>query len=455
MSQNNSDSDTNPIEPSTGDRKPMEEAQVPKGRFARFGRMTALATSVAGGMVAEGARQLAQGKRPKISNMLLTPSNAKRVANQLANLRGAAMKVGQLLSMDAGDLLPKELADILSRLRSDAKSMPQAQLKKVLASNWGDDWQSRLRYFSMTPMAAASIGQVHEAITHDGERLAIKIQYPGVRESIDSDIDNVAGLFRMSGLLPKNLDIQPLLNEAKQQLHEEADYLREAACLKAYAAALGSDPDYLVPQVFDEFTTANILAMSHVEGVPVEGLDESSEATRNRVATLMFGLMFRELFTFGLMQTDPNFANYRYNARTQQLVLLDFGATRYFEQSFGDKYRVMVEHGLARDREGLNKAALHISYYDDTVQDKHRNIILDIMDLACEPLRTGVYPFGQTDLAARVRDSGMELSKGMDFWHAPPVDSIFLHRKVAGVFLLASRLKATVDVKALLDRALK
>lgn len=433
----------------------MEEAQVPKGRFARLGRMTALATSVAGGMVAEGARQLAQGKRPKISNMLLTPSNAKRVANQLANLRGAAMKVGQLLSMDAGDLLPKELADILSRLRSDAKSMPQAQLQKVLQDNWGEGWQSKLRYFSMTPMAAASIGQVHEAITHEGEKLAVKIQYPGVRESIDSDIDNVAGLFRMSGLLPKNLDIQPLLNEAKQQLREEADYLREAECLKAYSAVLGDDPDYLIPKVFDEFTTSNILAMSHVEGVPVEGLDDSSEATRNRVATLMFGLMFRELFSFRLMQTDPNFANYRYNPRSQQLVLLDFGATRHFDKAFGDKYSFMVDQGLIKNRDGLNQAALNISYYDANVQEKHRKIILDLMELACEPLCHGIYHFGQTDLAARVRDAGMELSKGMDFWHAPPVDSIFLHRKVAGVFLLASRLKATVDVKALLDQARK
>ena len=158
MSQNNSDSDTNPIEPSTGGRKPMEEAQVPKGRFARFGRMTALATSVAGGMVAEGARQLAQGKRPKISNMLLTPSNANRVANQLANLRGAAMKVGQLLSMDAGDFLPPELADILARLRQDAQSMPQQQLEQALVSNWGPQWQSQFRHFSMVPMAAADGG---------------------------------------------------------------------------------------------------------------------------------------------------------------------------------------------------------------------------------------------------------------------------------------------------------
>jgi predicted unusual protein kinase regulating ubiquinone biosynthesis (AarF/ABC1/UbiB family) len=325
----------------------------------------------------------------------------------------------------------------------------------VLQDNWGEGWQAKLRYFSMTPMAAASIGQVHEAITHEGEKLAIKIQYPGVRESIDSDIDNVAGLFRMSGLLPKNLDIQPLLNEAKQQLREEADYLREAECLKAYAAALGEDPDYLIPKVFDEFTTANILAMSHVEGVPVEGLDESNETTRNRVASLMFGLMFKELFDFNLMQTDPNFANYRYNPRSQQLVLLDFGATRHFEKSFADKYSFMVDQGLLKSRDGLNQAALNISYYDANVQEKHRKVILDLMELACEPLCLGTYSFGQTDLAARVRDAGMELSKGMDFWHTPPVDSIFLHRKVAGVFLLASRLKATVDVKALLDRARK
>ncbi|MGB7503246.1 MAG: AarF/UbiB family protein, partial [Azonexus sp.] len=187
---------------------------VPGNRWSRLARLGGLASCVAGGMLAEGVRQFAKGKRPSVGGLLLTPGNARRVADQLARLRGAAMKVGQLISMDAGDLLPAELGEILARLRSDAHPMPMSQLVAVLNTHWGEGWDRHFERFSFTPMAAASIGQVHAALTRDGRHLAIKVQYPSVRQSIDSDVDNVATLLRISGLLPKSLNIDPLLEEA-------------------------------------------------------------------------------------------------------------------------------------------------------------------------------------------------------------------------------------------------
>lgn len=224
-------------------------------------------------MLAEGARQLAQGKRPAFSDLLLTPGNALRVAEQLSQLRGAAMKVGQLLSMDAGNLLPSELSDMLSRLRSDAHPMPMSQLVGVLDENWGKGWEGRFEQFSFTPLAAASIGQVHAARGKDGQRLAIKVQYPGVRESISSDVDNVATLLRMSGLLPHGMDVAPLLQEAKLQLQNEADYLKEAMYLQRFHQQLADSPDFLVPLGHAEFSTPNILVMSFADGVALRPLN--------------------------------------------------------------------------------------------------------------------------------------------------------------------------------------
>ena len=132
-------------------------AAVPGGRLSRLARLGSLATGVAGGMLAEGARQLAAGKRPKVSELVLTPANARRVADQLAQLRGAAMKMGQLLSMDAGELLPRELTDILARLRADADHMPPGQLNTVLGQAWGRDWRRQFAEFGQRPIAAASI----------------------------------------------------------------------------------------------------------------------------------------------------------------------------------------------------------------------------------------------------------------------------------------------------------
>ncbi|NNC54625.1 MAG: AarF/ABC1/UbiB kinase family protein, partial [Pseudomonadales bacterium] len=161
-------------------------------------------------MLAEGSRRLANGELPRAKDLLLTPGNARRVSMQLAEMRGAAMKLGQMLSMDAGDLLPPELTEILSRLRSSAYAMPEAQLHRRMARNFGAAWRDGFARFDDKPIAAASIGQVHRAKTLEGREIVLKIQYPGVAKSIDSDIDNVATLLRVAGLIPKGIDIQPL-----------------------------------------------------------------------------------------------------------------------------------------------------------------------------------------------------------------------------------------------------
>ena len=426
---------------------------VPSSRLSRLARLGSLASGVAGGMLAEGFRQLAQGRRPSMGELLLTPANARRVADQLAQLRGAAMKVGQLLSMDAGDLLPPELSEILARLRADAQPMPMSQLVTVLEANWGKDWTRHFTRFSFTPMAAASIGQVHAAEGLDGRRLAIKVQYPGIARSIASDVDNVATLLRLSGLLPASLDIAPLLDEAKRQLHDEADYLKEAAHLDHYRGLLAGHPDFTLPEVIGELGTPNVLVMSRVEGQSLDTLEAAPQAERDRVAQLLFELLFNEIFAFRHVQTDPNLANYLYDPASRKLVLLDFGATRRFDAGLVDANRSLLTAGMAGDRAGLDAAASEIGYFGAQIEDRHRRLVLDIFVQACEPLRhDGPYDFGRSTLARRMRDVGMQLGTDRDFWHTPPVDALFLHRKIGGLYLLAARLGARVDIRGLFLR---
>jgi len=433
-----------------GDSPETKTSPVPGGRWSRLARLGSLASGVAGGMLAEGARQFAQGKRPSVSDMLLTPANARRVTQQLAQLRGAAMKVGQLLSMDAGDLLPPELGDILARLRADARPMPMSQLVTVLNANWGEGWDRHFLKFSFSPVAAASIGQVHLAQTIDGRYLAIKVQYPGVRQSIDSDIDNVASLLRISGLLPRGLDIDALLQDAKRQLHAEADYLREGDWLSQYGRLLAGRPEYLLPEMHADLTTENVLAMCCMGGVPVESLIHSPQAERNRVVGLLITLLFREIFDFQLIQTDPNFANYRYDTATRRLILLDFGATRVYPAAVVDAYRRLLLGAMAGNRLAMSIAASDIGYFQGSIQEKHRQAILDIFTQACEPLsHAGEFDFGQTDLAARIRDAALVLSREKELRHSPPADALFLHRKLGGLYLLAAKLKARVNVQDL------
>ncbi|GHG77409.1 ubiquinol-cytochrome c reductase [Alishewanella longhuensis] len=432
--------------------KSNNSSKVPANRLSRFGSLASLAGRVAGGMLAEGARQLAKGNIPDKKDMLLTPGNAKRVADQLAHLRGAAMKVGQLLSMDAGDMLPPALADMLARLRSSANPMPVKQLAQVLKTEWGDNWQRHFSDFTFAPLAAASIGQVHQAYHDNGKRLAVKIQYPGVKDSIDSDIDNVATLLRISGLVPKGVDYQQLLAEAKLQLKSEADYLQEAAYLLQYRQFLVTNPHFLIPEVVMDLTTANILVMSYVEGVPIEALAERSQVERDRVMSLLFELLFRELFEFKLVQTDPNFANYQYNTTTQQLVLLDFGACRQYSDSFSQGYRQLFYAALQQDQTAMVAALTAIGFFSQAILPAQQQAVLNVVQLACEPLQqNSAFDFGQSDLALRLREAGTALSMQQNYWHSPPADAIFLHRKMGGLYLLAARLKARVNLRTLLQ----
>lgn len=437
----------------TDKKSSSKGSAVPFGRLSRFARFGGMATQVAGNMFFDGASQLLSGKRPSVSDLLMTPANALKVTHQLANMRGAAMKIGQMLSMDSGDFLPREFADILAQLRSDGQHMPRKQLDAMLLAGWGADWDDRFENFSHHPIAAASIGQVHSATTLGGNDIAIKVQYPGVKDSIDSDINNVATLLRMTAMLPETLDIKPLLEEAKRQLHEEADYQREAKYLQRFGELLDGDENYIVPKYYPEFSTDKILAMSYIEGIEIDDMARASQNDRDHIAHMLIDLLLRELFEFHLMQTDPNFANYRFNIESKRLVLLDFGASREISKKTSNMYRKMMAAVLSGNGQDSYDAATDMGFIAEDMPEQYRETILDMLDMAMEPLQyDGKFDFGDNDISNSLRDKGMEMAMDKQMWHLPPVDTIFIQRKFSGVFMMASRLKAKVNVRALMQR---
>ena len=428
---------------------------VPSGRIARFAGFSSMAGGIAGTMLVDGAKQWAQGKRPSVGDLLLTPANARKIADKLATMRGAAMKLGQLMSMDTGDFLPPELADIMGRLRADAQHMPQGQLRNVLNQNWGRGWEKRFASFDFKPIAAASIGQVHRARTTDGRDLAIKVQYPGVRQSIDSDVDNVAALIKLTGLLPAGIEIDQMLTEAKAQLHEEADYAREAAHLARFGELLADNPDFRVPGFHADFTTADILAMDFIDSIAVEDTAEMAQDTRDRIVCLLVELLLRELFEFQLMQTDPNFANYRFDPSTGKIVLLDFGATRAVGDRVAEAYRTLLRGGMERDMAQMRAGGLALGMLHPDAPESHKVAVLGMFDTAFEPLRLdGPFDFTSNEMTMELRDEGMAFAKERTFWQIPPVDTLFIQRKIGGVFLLGSRLKANTNVSRLIRAVL-
>ena len=406
-------------------------------------------------MLSEGARRLAAGERPRMDQLILTPGNAMRLADRLSHLRGAAMKLGQMISMDAGDFLPPELAEILARLRERADFMPPRQLDKVLSAEWGKDWRRQFRRFEPRPIAAASIGQVHRALTPDGRSLAIKVQYPGIAQSIDSDVDNVASLLKIAGLLPKELEIGPLLAAAKQQLHEEADYRREGEMMQAFAKHLSDDDRFIVPELDTELTRDRVLAMSFEEGRPIEALAEEPQETVDRVFTNLIELVASELFEFGLMQTDPNFANYRYRADTEQIVLLDFGAARKIDPAIALSYRCLLMAGLTEDREQVRTQAITAGFINPRAVERHPDRIDKAIDIiVTEMARQDKLDFGDRAFVPEIRDTVTPIAQDRESWHLPPAETLFVQRKVSGTALLGARLKARVDVRGSVEATL-
>ncbi|EPE2678821.1 ABC1 kinase family protein [Vibrio alginolyticus] len=429
-----------------------KERSLPTHRISRFSKFASLATRVAGNVITEGTKQIAKGNKPKAKDLLLTPQNIARLTDQLAHLRGAAMKLGQMLSMDAGDVLEPELADILSRLRSNADPMPAKQLNAVMESSLGTNWKAEFLSFNFKPIASASIGQVHQAYSDAGDNLAVKVQYPGIRKSIDSDVDNVGTLLKVVGLIPESVDYKGLLEEAKKQLHDEADYAREAQFAIRYHDALKEHPHFVVPKIHTESCSDSVLAMEFIDGSPIEQIEHYDQSTRDFVMHSLLELLFRELFEFKMVQTDPNFANYLYIENTRQIGLLDFGATREYSERFSTGYRQAFASVVNNNEQGLNDALEQIGFFSQTILPDQRQAILDLVKMACEPMLVDEpYDFKASGLAQKLREAGTILSMEQEYWHTPPADALFLHRKIGGMYLLAARIGAKVNIRQLVQ----
>jgi predicted unusual protein kinase regulating ubiquinone biosynthesis (AarF/ABC1/UbiB family) len=386
-----------------------------------------------------------------MAQLLLTPSNTLRLTDGLSHLRGAALKVGQMLSMDSGLVLSDELTAILSRMRDDARHMPPKQLQTVLNAEWGAGWHKRFVRFDVRPFAAASIGQVHRATTHDGRELAIKVQYPGVRASIDDDVDNMAALLRLPGLVPRDMDLAPLMAEAKRQLHAEADYLAEAQHLTSFGALLAGSDTFVLPDLHKDLCTPQVIAMTYMDSEPLESLVHAAQAVRDQVAKALIDLVLRELFIFGAMQTDPNLANYRYDPKTGRIVLLDFGAVQPIPDALVADFRALARVALEGGADETRAAMLRIGYFGHDTARHHQALIMAMFDVAMAPLRQNApFDFGRSDLLERLRDMGLAIGSDRELAHVPPAATLFLHRKIGGMYLMAAKLGARVALRPMI-----
>nr|KJB41751.1 hypothetical protein B456_007G118500 [Gossypium raimondii] len=334
-------------------RRRPRERKVPATTFSRAFGFAALGAGLAWGTVQESAKRLVYGspnsnEKQSAVSPFLSEKNAERLALALCRMRGAALKLGQMLSIQDESLVPAPILAALDIVRQGADVMPRSQLNQVLDAELGPGWSTKLTSFDYEPLAAASIGQVHRAVMKDGMDVAMKIQYPGVADSIESDIENVKLLLDYTNLIPEGLYLDRAMKVAKEELSQECDYQLEASNQKRFRDMLSGHDGFYVPLVVDDISSKRVLTTELISGVPIDKVALLDQGTRNYVGRNLLELTLMELFVFRFMQTDPNWSNFLYDEATKTINLIDFGAARDYPKRFVDDYLRMVSYGLRK-----------------------------------------------------------------------------------------------------------
>lgn len=423
--------------------------KLPTGIWKRGSKLAFAASKIALTEVSSRLKSW-ETEKEKLESQLAT---TRALVKTLSELKGASMKLGQLLSLDFGDFLPPEIIKVLEGLHQDAVSLSYKDIEKILKQELGNKFDE-LSDISQKPIASASIGQVHTAWLGD-KKVVLKVQYPNVAKTIPQDVKILSTLLtQLARIQNKQIDFSPLLQEVSEVMRLEADYLNELKMLQQYRENF-KDSRFVIPDGYADFSTDKVLCLDFVEGQKLtDWLQTADSDLKEKVADDLLMLYLKEFFQHGLVQTDPNPGNF-FITPENKIALLDFGAVKFYKAEFISGYTKVIKAALAENREQVLQHSYEMGFIDPRENDETKNTYCDLINLVANHFRTyDIFDFKDKSFITESQKLAWQLSKKSQF-SPPPKELIFLHRKLGGIFVLIRKLGVSMVLKDYWDRALE
>ncbi|WP_020408026.1 ABC1 kinase family protein [Hahella ganghwensis] len=426
---------------SPGGRK--QQTQAPASRTKRFLKLAGMTASVAGNYAADRVRRrFSEPDNHEERQRQAYNKMANQIADTLGELKGAVMKVGQIASQTQ-DFLPKEFSEALQRLQKEAPPMAYSVIEKQIINELGAAPEELFEHFDSEPYAAASIGQVHRARTREGKEVIVKIQYPGVDKSVNSDLKQLKLTLKLGGLLklPKE-SVDQLFNEIRERLNEELDYENEARNIKAFVKFHKKDKGLIIPKVVESLSSRRVLTMECVEGDHISEVttEKYPQETINLIGQRLFRTMADQLFKFQAIHGDPHAGNFAFRP-DGTVIMYDFGCVKKLKTEIVDAYKKALVAALNEDYGALDHYLIDLGVRIEDKPSVDEDYYAMWRDIFIVPFadRDLHYDFAEANLHKQVASKASTIFKYMESFR-PPVESIFIDRMIAGHYWMMKRL---------------
>ncbi len=423
---------------------------VTQGRFKRAWKLGSMGARVtASSMINKVGNRLIPGGPEKREEALkkALEKNAGMAVEVLGQLKGASMKIGQLLSADP-EMLPEEFSSVLSSLQRDAPPMTYITVRDQIEAALDRPLEAVFSYFDPEPLGAASLGQVHRARLEDGQDVAVKVQYPGVADAFESDLKTLKSVLVYARAVMDKERLEAYLAEIRRIMTDELDYTNEAANLERFQEILKDQDNVISPKPFMEWTRPTVLVMEYMEGekldIALEAIDE--EDRRREILTrwvALFSWMFHEQME---LHADPHPGNFLLG-ENDELVLLDFGCVKSYEPEFADGFLDVLDAVWQDDRQRAVEGFLKLGFGSKkvTAENLDPDLLAEYNAIVLAPFLS-TEPFEFADWAP-ARDGKLFMMKHPSFFRlAPPPDALSYMRVLSGIKGLLAKMDAKIAV---------